>query len=521
MRKQIDRALSIEEDNRLHVEGVAVSDLAEKFGTPLYVISENQLRENARAFQSAFGDLWSEGQVCVMPAIKANYNLALRCILTEEGCGCDLFSEGELWAALKGGVEPSKMSLNGNSKIGFGDSILKTAIAAGVKITLDDAAEFVPVERVAKALGKKANVRIRLRPEYPALNKSTDFVPETIPTELATQVYKSGMPMEDVIPLGKKILASEHATLTGIHIHQGRHSRELAFWKGTMEGFAVALGQLKKAWGGWEPTDIDLGGGFPPPRDPLGREIDRSAWFTTGLMSAGVKLGGLFNARNQVTQGFLNMAHADKDKIGPDPFADLAPSIEEYAQVVTETLRKELKKNGVNPQGKNLEIEPGRGLYGNAGIHVTKVTFIKRQTSPLKLTWVNTDTSDAFLNDGVAEHSRFRYMLADKPLEGLKDEEVMTADIVGCSCNGDRIIGDARVPKNVDGGDVLAFLDTGAYQDSSANNFNAMPRPATVLVNGDSAEVIKRRETYEDVFQRDQIPDRFQIESHKLREVGS
>jgi len=62
-------------------------------------------------------------------------------------------------------------------------------------------------------------------------------------------------------------------------------------------------------------------------------------------------------------------------------------------------------------------------------------------------------------------------------------------------------------------GDVVAFLDTGAYQDSSASNFNAMPRPATVLVNGYHAEVIKRRETYEDVFKRDFVPERFERET--------
>jgi diaminopimelate decarboxylase len=57
-------------------------------------------------------------------------------------------------------------------------------------------------------------------------------------------------------------------------------------------------------------------------------------------------------------------------------------------------------------------------------------------------------------------------------------------------------------------GDVLAILDTGAYQDASATNFNAMPRPGTALVNGADAEVVRRPETIEDVFVRDVIPER-------------
>jgi diaminopimelate decarboxylase len=55
---------------------------------------------------------------------------------------------------------------------------------------------------------------------------------------------------------------------------------------------------------------------------------------------------------------------------------------------------------------------------------------------------------------------------------------------------------------------VIAFLDAGAYQDAVSNNFNAMTRPATVLVNGSEAEIIKRAETIDDVFARDVVPER-------------
>lgn len=57
-------------------------------------------------------------------------------------------------------------------------------------------------------------------------------------------------------------------------------------------------------------------------------------------------------------------------------------------------------------------------------------------------------------------------------------------------------------------GDVIALLETGAYQESSASNFNALPRPASILVTGSEARVIKRAETIEDVYARDVVPDR-------------
>lgn len=84
---------------------------------------------------------------------------------------------------------------------------------------------------------------------------------------------------------------------------------------------------------------------------------------------------------------------------------------------------------------------------------------------------------------------------------------VMRADIVGISCGFDLLVASAPLPQLAEG-DLLAFLDTGAYQDAGANNFNAMPRPATVLVHGAEAEVIKRAETVADVFARDVVPAR-------------
>jgi len=67
-------------------------------------MSEDQLRRNVRGFQTEFQRGWPDGRVVVMPSIKANYGLALRRILTEEGAGCDTFGPGELHAALSTGV---------------------------------------------------------------------------------------------------------------------------------------------------------------------------------------------------------------------------------------------------------------------------------------------------------------------------------------------------------------------------------------------------------------------------------
>jgi len=503
------------DDGRLWLEGCALRDLAEKFGTPLYVISEAQLRSNARRFKQVFSERWKEGGFKLLPAIKANYSLALRAILTQEGCGCDVFSEGELWAALNSGVDPGAISLNGNGKLGRSNEMLRTAISRGVKITIDHKDEFPLIEAIARELKKKALIRFRLRPNFRELSAPTDFTPELIPTELAAYAYKSGIPTEDLIPLGKWALVSGAVEVSGVHIHLGRHKRSVEFWKGLVRGSVELLGRLKKEWNGWEPKEIDFGGGFPSRRDPMGRAIDRTEVVSTGILSALCFLAGKIgdgSLRFKVMNAALGLERKYlRDKIVGDPQADLGPSLEDYAEAVLETLRTELKKYGLTPEGKEIQIEPGRGLYGDAGMHLTRVNFIKQQTDPLNWTWVNVDTTDSFFPDSILEHSVFRYMMVDYPPDRPESKEIMIADIVGRSCNMDRILADVDVPKAIQPGDLILFLDTGAYQDASSSNFNALGRPATVLVSGDQAEVIKKAETTEDVFRRDLVPERLRI----------
>ena len=103
-----------------------------------------------------------------------------------------------------------------------------------------------------------------------------------------------------------------------------------------------------------------------------------------------------------------------------------------------------------------------------------------------------------FLLDIHLEHNRFTQIVVGRASE----PPMGVADLVGCSCGFDTITADAALPE-VEPGDVVAFLDTGACQEASATNFNALPRPATVLVCGGSARLMRRAETIEDVFGRD------------------
>ena len=456
----IDECLSIREGH-LWVDGCDAVDLAERFGTPLHVISEDQLRRNVRRTAAAFRAAWPEGDVLLLPSIKANFTLAVRRILTDEGTGCDTFGPAELEAALRTGVPPETISVNGSVKAA---DLIAGAVGAGCMITLDSARELALVRDAARRSGRRAVVRFRVRPDYDGLDAFSEFAETDVPIREAASAYKPGIPTEELLAIGPPALAAEELDVAGVMAHLGRHHHAVDVWRAMAASFADTIGSLSSAWGGWTPREIDVGGGFASPRDPTGRA-------TTRGMSR--------------------------------PAGDLSPSIEAYADAIATSLRDGLRRHGIRTHGIRLEAEPGRALLADAGIHLATVRNVKAQTRPIAQRWVELDTTEMFLPDGLIEHNRWTAVVAS----GADRPVTQKAAVVGMSCGFDVIVADAALP-DVDPGDVVAILDTGAYQDAASSNFNALPRPATVLVHGDHAEVVKRAETIDDVFRRDIVPER-------------
>ena len=135
----------------------------------------------------------------------------------------------------------------------------------------------------------------------------------------------------------------------------------------------------------------------------------------------------------------------------------------------------------------------GMAVSGNCW----KVSQILRLTGH-DFTWIETDTSEVFLADTVFEANGWTVVLASDP----ERRPLVQAALTGISCGFDQLVPPGKLP-DARPGEVVAILDTGAYQDATASNFNAMPRPATVLVSGDRARLIKRRETLDDVVARE------------------
>ncbi len=499
---KIDEILSAR-NGHLYIEECDTTKLVKNFGSPLFVVSEQQLRENVKRFSSAFSQFWPDGPVDILPANKANWNTAVRTILSEEGAGADIYSEGELHSALQCNVDPNLISVNGGGK---SDQMLKKCIESDVRITVEDLDEPERINQIAKSLNKVAKIRFRVKPDFPNLWKRTDFSLESASIDIGIQVYKSGIPAQYLETLGKQVLKMKHIELTGLHFHGGRHSNSLWYWKGMMKRYAQLVTHLCDAWGGYRPKELDIGGGFASERDPhskLGeRENTIMTFFTYPLELA--MYGLTATGRYKVLSSMIEKVMVKM------PGTQKAPSIEEYAETAVSTFRNTLLKGGLNLDGIRLQVEPGRGFYGNTGIHLTKVKKFKQQTKPMKMNWVLTDTTYFYLSGGIYEYNFHDFRIANN----VNGTPKHVADIVGHSCYADRISPLVKVP-DMKEGDIVAYLDMGAYQEVSASNFNALPRPAMLLVNGSKAEVIKRAETIEDVFSRDIIPERLQRKSQK------
>jgi diaminopimelate decarboxylase len=482
-------------DGRLFAEECDTVGLVRRFGTPLFVTSEAQLRGNVRRFRDAFTGGWPDGPVDVLPAMKANTTLASRRILSQEGAGADIYSPEELAGALRTDVDPALVSVNGGGK---SREHLRTCVEAGVRITVEDVHEIDLVQEVAAELGAVAKVRFRVKPVVPRLWRRTDFSQLSVPVDLGIQVYKSGVPFEYLVDMGRRVHAMPNVELVGLHTHSGRHHPSLWYWRGLMDCFARQVGALCRAWDGWRPRELDVGGGMASPRDPHNKEFPRSEFVLTAL-----GFPALAALRATGERAYHRALSRILPTLEEHPEPARPPRPEDYAATITRTLRAGLEREGVPTEGVRLQVEPGRSLYGDTGIHLASVKVVKRQTRPIPYVWVLLDTTYFFLSGGVLEHNRHPFVVANR----ADAPPTMTADLVGQSCFADQIVLGAHVPE-VEPGDVVALLETGAYQESSASNFNALPRPATVLVHDDEAEVIRRAETVDDVYARDSVPDR-------------
>ncbi len=176
--------------------------------------------------------------------------------------------------------------------------------------------------------------------------------------------------------------------------------------------------------------------------------------------------------------------------------ADDAPSsIDDFAEVTCTAVRDLCERHGLALP--RLLVEPGRSLVANAGVTLYTVGILKTLPGIRKYVAVDGGMSDNIRT--ALYHADYEPTIANKASQPRT--EIVT--LCGKHCeSGDAVVVDMPLQK-ADVGDIVCVFGTGAYNMTMASNYNGQPRPAVVFVRDGVSRVVTRRETYEDLYQRD------------------
>ena len=175
---------------------------------------------------------------------------------------------------------------------------------------------------------------------------------------------------------------------------------------------------------------------------------------------------------------------------------------EEWAKAVMPVVQEKARQHGLKVP--RIIVEPGRAIAGPAGLTLYTLGSSKEVKGIRKYVAVDGGMTD---NPRPALYAaKYQALLANK----AEEKPVETVSIAGKCCeSGDMLIWDIELPW-VEAGDILAVLATGAYNYSMSSNYNRLPRPAMVLVKQGQADLIIKRENYEDLLRNDLIPERLE-----------
>ena len=400
-------------DGELWAEAVRVSDLADRFGTPLYVYSAKTLRRHFQAFDTALGNL--DHLTCF--SVKANGNLSLLRLLGSLGAGVDIVSGGELHRALTAGIDPRKIVFSGVGKQGHE---IREALAADILMfNVESAQELEHIGRIAAQMNTTARISIRINP---------DVDPKTHPY-ISTGLKKNKFGLDVLEATGAYRMAKDHPSIepVGMDCHIGSQLTRIGPFVEALEKLLAFADQLRSS--GIDIRYLDLGGG-------------------------------------------LGITYTEE--VPPLP-ADLG-------RAVADTLA-----------GRDLTVilEPGRAIAGNAGILVARVLYTKK-TSAKHFVIV-----DAAMNDLVRPALYGAHHRIGEVKNGGRAP--LKVDVVGPICESTDFLAQDRMLPAMEPGERLAIFSAGAYGFTMSSQYNARPRAAEVIVDGDQATLARRRETYDDL----------------------
>lgn len=397
-------------NNEYMISGVSVSELVERFGTPLYVYDAQILHKQYHKLYNAFPGV----KVKLNYACKALPNPTIMREFKELGSGLDAVSIQEVMLALKAGFDPENILYTPNC---VSLEEIKMAVELKVRINIDN---LSILEQFGNLYGSSVPVCIRLNPH----------------------IMAGGNAHISVGHIDSKF---------GISIHQVRHIKRI------VENYQIEVEGLHMHTG----SDI----------------LDADVFLT------GAEL--LFDAANE----FPNLQYMDfgsgfKVAYKPD---EVVTDIEIIGAKIAKRFKAFCKS-----YGRELELwfEPGKFLVSEAGYFLAKTNVVKQTTST---TFVGVDSGFNHLMRPKLYDAYHHILNLSNP-----NGNPRIYSVVGYICETDTFAWDRRIAE-VREGDILCFLNAGAYSMSMASNYNSRFRPAEVLIKDGKAQLIRRRETFEDL----------------------
>ncbi len=434
----------------LTVAGVSVAELAAQFGTPLYVVSEDDFRARARSFRSAFNAAFKDlcGGVDVYYAGKSFLCSEIAHWVSEEGLRLDTASGGELAVAMRAGLHGRQLALHGNNK---SDAEINRALDVEVgRIVVDSLDELRRVGALAEARGATADVMLRLTPGVHAHTHefiATAHEDQKFGLSLAPSSSDRDSPAAQAVAAA---LAHPCIRLLGVHSHIGSQIFEPAGFELAARRLLGFLADVRDRHG-VELEELDLGGGY-------------------------------------------GIAYTEADTPRPP---------EEIAQAMADVVRSACSGHGLRVP--RISIEPGRAIVGpttftlyTAGTTKTVQVDTEGDTHPRRYVSVDGGMSDNARP--VLYDADYSAVLASRS----SFQEPVLSRVVGKHCeSGDIVVRSVYLPADLTGGDLIAVPGTGAYCWSLSSNYNYLTRPPVVAVKDGVARLIVRGETEEDLLSRD------------------
>ncbi|XVO87307.1 diaminopimelate decarboxylase [Pseudomonas palleroniana] len=400
-------------DGELFAEGVALSAIAERFGTPTYVYSRAHIEAQYRSFADALEG--TPSLVCY--AVKANSNLGVLNVLARLGAGFDIVSRGELERVLAAGGKADKIVFSG---VGKTREDMRRALEVGVHcFNVESTDELERLQVVAAEMGVRAPISLRVNPDVDAGTHPY------ISTGLKEN--KFGIAIADAEDVYIRAAQLPNLEVLGVDCHIGSQLTTLPPFLDALDRLLALVDRLGEC--GIYLHHIDLGGG-------------------------------------------VGVRYRDEEP----------PLVADYIKAA---------RQRIEGRGLTLMFEPGRYIVANAGVLLTQVEYLKH-TEHKDFAIV-----DAAMNDLIrpALYQAWMNVTAVTPREGV----ARAYDIVGPICEtGDFLAKDRQLA--LEEGDLLAVHSAGAYGFVMSSNYNTRGRTAEVLVDGDQAFEVRRRETVAELY---------------------